>query len=109
MIYKKTTYSSIVGKKEIVELANKKDGQWIIYNKKKPAYHVDCYDFFTESNLKLNDLIFDRRLSIDEIVKELNKKNNLELSVVRPRFFETKKSYETVELNLEPLPLEWVS
>ena len=107
--YKITTYQSLIGKKEIVELVGETYGQWIIYDHKKPTYHVDCFNFDYESNQILNHLLLNQQKSIEEVVKRINKEKNTKLSIKKPMFYEIETSYKLKELDLEPLPLEWVN
>ena len=80
MRYKITTYRTLTGTKEILEFSKRKTGQWIVYQNDKPTYLVDCFDFKEESNLIMNNLILSER-----------------------------KSIEPKELELQPLPEEWLS
>ena len=107
MKYKLTTYRTITGTKEILEIPKKKSTQWIIYQNDEPKYFVDCFDFKTESNLIMNNLILSERKSIDEVIKKIRKKNKIKLSLPKTPIFEFEVKSEIKELELEPLPEEW--
>lgn len=74
MKYKLTTYRTLTGTKDILEIPKKKSGQWIIYQNDEPTYFVDCFDFKKESNLIMNNLILSERKTIDEVIKRIRKK-----------------------------------
>ncbi len=109
MKYKLTTYKTLTGNKEILELTEDAYGQWIIYQNKKPKFHVNCFDFKNESNQILNSLLLAQQKTIKEILSSINKKNNTNLSIEKAPMLEIKVDSKLKELNLEPLPLEWVS
>lgn len=105
--YKLITYRTLTGTKKILKISKKKSGQWIIYQNDEPTYLVDCFDFKTESNLKMNNLILSERKSIDEVIKKIRKKNKINLSIPKTPLFEIEVKSEIKELQLEPLPEDW--
>jgi hypothetical protein len=109
MKYKLTKYKTLTGNKEILELTEDAYGQWIIYQNKQPMYHINCFDFDTKSNQILNGMLLAQQKSIDEVLGIINRKNRTNLSIEKAPFLEIKVDSTIKELNLEPLPLEWVS
>ena len=109
MKYKLTKYKTLTGNKEILELTENAYGQWIIYQNKKPMYHINCFDFKTESNQVLNSLLLAQQKSIGEVLNSINKKNKTKLSIEKAPLLEIKVDSQIKEYNLEPLPLEWVN
>lgn len=109
MKYKLTTYKTLKGNKEILELTENTYGQWIIYQDNKPMYHVDCFDFENKSNRILNGFLLLDQQTMDQILKNINKKNNIKLSIVKAPILKKEVTSKFTELELEPLPLEWVS
>ena len=109
MKYRLTKYRTITGTKEILKLEEKAYGQWIIYQNKKPRFHVDCFDFKSESNQILNGLLLAQQKSIDEVISFINRKNKLNLSIEKAPLLEIKVASTEKELSLDPLPLEWVN
>ncbi|MEQ6122674.1 hypothetical protein AAON49_00570 [Pseudotenacibaculum sp. MALMAid0570] len=109
MKYKLTRYKTLTGNKEILELTEDAYGQWIIYQNKKPRFHVNCFDFENESNQILNNLLLAKQKSMKEILKIINKERKTNLSIEKAPVLEVKVSSTIKELNLEPLPLEWIS
>lgn len=108
MKFKLTTYRTLVGTKDVLEIPKKKSGQWIIYQNNKPKYFVDCFDFKEESNLIMNNLILSEKNTIDDVIKRIKKKKNINLSLAKPPIFEIKVKSEVRELELAPLPEEWI-
>lgn len=109
MKYKLTKYKTLTGNKEILELTEDAYGQWIIYQNKQPMFHVNCFDFNTESNQILNGMLLTQQKPIDEVLSMINKRNRTNLSIEKAPFLEIKVDSRIKELNLEPLPVEWVS
>lgn len=106
--FKLTTYRTITGSKDILEIPKKKSGQWIIYQNEKPSFFVDCFDFKEESNLILNNLILSERKTIEEVLKKIKKEKNIRLSVQKPPIVEIEVKSEIKEVDLQPLPEEWL-
>lgn len=109
MKYKLTKYKTLTGNKEILELTEDAYGQWIIYQNKIPMFHINCFDFKNESNQILNGMLLSQQKSINEVLSMINKRNRTNLSIEKAPFLEIKVDSKIEELNLEPLPLEWVS
>ena len=107
MKYKLTTYRTLTGTKEVLEIQKKKSGQWIIYQNDEPTYFVDCFDFKQESNLIMNNLILSERKSIDKVIKDIRKKKNVKISLPKAPIFEIEVKSEIKELELAPLPEDW--
>lgn len=106
----KTTYLTFSGKKEIIEIPNKKPSQWIIHEDNNPKYYVDMYDLSIEANSMMNSLVLCGKRSIEEVLKHLNKKNNTNLSVstISKIGIYRKLNAEIVEMQLESLPEKWL-
>jgi len=109
MKYKLTKYKTFTGKKEIVEIIENAYGQWIIYQNKKPRFHVNCFDLKTESNQILNGMLLAQQKPMSEVLDIINNKNRLNLSIEKAPLLEIKVNSELAELDLDPLPLEWLN
>jgi hypothetical protein len=111
MMFLETTYKTLTGTKEIIEPLDKKNTKWVIYKDNKPAYFVDFYDLEIESNAMMNSLVLCAKRSIEDALDLINKKNNINLSV--PKFsrfsFKRKIKSKKIELDLEPIPEEWLA
>ncbi|NVK53213.1 MAG: hypothetical protein HWD85_09780 [Flavobacteriaceae bacterium] len=108
MKFKLTTYKTLVGTKDVLEIPKKKSGQWIIYQNDKPAYFVDCFDFKEESNLIMNHLILSGGKTINQVINNIKRKKNISLSLPKKPFLEIEVKSEEKELQLKPLPEEWL-
>ena len=109
MKYKLTRYKTLTGNKEIVELIKKTYGQWIIYQNKIPKFHVDCFDLKTESNQILNGMLLAQQKPMSRVLEMINRKNNTNLSIEKAPLLEIKIESKIKELNLKPLPVEWLN
>lgn len=107
--YKVTTYRTLTGTKDILELPTKKTGQWIVYQNNKPEYHVDCFDFKKESNLKLNNLILSEQKTISEVVRNIRKKKKINLSLPTVPILKIMVKTGYQDFDLKPFPEEWLS
>ncbi|MFK8059167.1 MAG: hypothetical protein AB8B78_03655 [Polaribacter sp.] len=106
-----TTYRTLSGKKEIIEIPNKKDSEWVIYQDGKPKYYTDFFDLQIESNAMMNSLVLCTKRSLDEVLELINKRNNINLSVPKISRLGYKKKIKSVEtkINLEPIPEKWLA
>lgn len=106
----KTTYLTFSGKKEIIEIPNKKPSQWIIHEDNIPKYYVDMYDLAVESNSMMNSLVLCGKRTMNETLKLINNKNNINLyikTISKIGIFK-KLNSEIIEMQLEPLPEKWL-
>lgn len=108
MTFKLTTYKTLTGEKKIARYEEKVSGKWIIYENKVPTYFIDCFDLQNKSGLLLNDLLFSEKKTIKQIIGEINKKYQKNLSIEKPPFFEIIKETTKEELDLKVLPSEWL-
>ena len=110
MIFLETTYKTFGGTIKIIAVRGKRDTQWVIYKDNKPAYFVDCFDLEKESNCMMNSLVLCAKRSIGETLELINKKNNINLSLPKISRLAFKKKIKTklIELDLEPIPEEWL-
>ncbi len=109
MKYKRTKYKTLTGKKEILELTEDAYGQWIVYQNKKPMFHINCFDFENESNQILNGWLLAKQKTINEVLNDINRKNNTNLSIEKAPIFHREIESKIEELKLKPLPLDWVN
>lgn len=109
MTLKHTVYRTLTGTKEIVELPKKVNAQWVIYKDDKPTYHVDCFDLQTESNVIMNSRVLCNQKPIEEVLKRINKENNINLSIKKAPLIEIEVKSELKEFDLQPLPVEWLN
>ena len=106
-----STYRTLSGVKTIVEIPKRKPTQWIIWQDNKPKFYVDLYDLSIESNAMMNSLVLCAKSSILEVLKELNKRNNINLSIpkISRLGIQKKESSKKIEMDLQSLPEEWLA
>ncbi len=109
MTFKLTTYKTLKGTKEILQLKKKKSTEAIVYKDNTPSYFVDCFDLKTESNVLMNSLVLCKQRNINDVILEIGKKNNVNLSVKEAPFFSIEKSTVDTEMELPPLPEDWLN
>ncbi len=109
MKFNLTTYKTLTGKKEIVELIKRKSTQAVIYKDDVASFFVDCFDLETEANVLMNSLVLCQEQSMRDVIEKIASKNNVALSVKEAPIFSIKSSFKTIELDLPPLPEEWLN
>ncbi|MBU3011179.1 hypothetical protein KO506_07175 [Polaribacter vadi] len=104
------TYRTLSGTKKVLKIPKRKSSQWIIYQDNKPKYYVDLYDLSNESNSMMNSLVLCAKRSMNEVLKMINKKHNINLSTKNfsSLAFAKKKESKVININLELLPEEWL-
>jgi len=111
MTFLATTYRTLSGKKEIIEVPGKKNTRWVIYQDGKPKFYTDFYDLNIEANAMMNSLVLCTKRNIREVLELINKRNNINLSIPkisRLGYYKEIKSVE-IELDLETLPEKWLA
>lgn len=107
----KSTYRTLSGVKEVVEIDKRDNTQWIIYQNDTPKYIVDLYDLSIESNAMMNSLVLCAKRSIEDALELINKKNNIKLTIpkISKIGFQVKLKSEDIKLHLEPIPEKWLA
>ena len=95
-----------MGVKEVLEFVENDYGQWIVYQDNKPKFHIDCFDYSSESNRLLNDWILSKQRSVDQVLNSINRRNHINLPLKNTPLFVLKAESKTTEISLKPLPLE---
>ena len=111
MNFRVSTYRTFSGIKEIIEVPKNNGAKWVIYQDDKPTFFVDLFDLSIESNSMMNSLVLCARRNIEDVLKLVNKRNNINLSIpkISSLLFKIKLKSEIMELHLEPIPEEWLS
>ena len=109
MQFNLTTYKTLTGKKEIIEVKRERSSQAVIYKDDEPTYFVDCYDLHTEVNVLMNSLVLCQKKCIKSVVKNIGEKNNVNIYIKNTPLFTIGSTSETIELDLPPLPEEWLN
>ena len=108
MTYKLTTYKTLTGNREILEIINKKNTEWIVYQKDKPTYYIDCFDIETEANMLMNNMVICEQQSIKDVLAKISKEQQVKLSLKKPPFVGIKIKTEIKTKTLPPLPEQWL-
>ncbi|MEQ6124509.1 hypothetical protein AAON49_09930 [Pseudotenacibaculum sp. MALMAid0570] len=109
MTIKQTTYRTLIGVKEIVDFPKKQYAQWIVYLDNKPKYHINCFDQKAESNIILNGLVLSAQKAIEDILRDINKRQRINLSIKRAPLIQIPIKTEIKDLELKPLPIQWLN
>jgi hypothetical protein len=80
----------------------------LIYQDNKPAYFEDFYNLQTESNAMINILFLCTGNPIDNVLRAINKRYNINLSIpiISIIGFYRKIKSESITLDLQPIPLK---
>ena len=110
MNFRVSTYRTFSGIKEIVEVPKNNGAKWVIYQDDKPTFFVDLFDLSIESNSMMNSLVLCAKINIEDVLKLVNKRNNINLSIpkISSLIFKIKLKSEIMELDLVPLPEKWL-
>jgi hypothetical protein len=106
-----STYRTFSGVKKVIEIPKRKPTQWIIYQDNKPKFFVDLYDLSIESNAMMNSLVLCAKKSIRDVLKAINKRNDINLSIVKVSKLGLKQKLksEPKNIHLDPLPENWLA
>lgn len=77
--YRVTTFLTLFGKKELVELPDSSYGEWVVYENGFPKYYINCFNSYSESNQIILRLLSDKAESIQSILNKINRKKGLKL------------------------------
>lgn len=109
MRYKLTTYKTLTGQRQILELPKKKNSKAIIYKDDQPSFYVDCFDLQTESNVIMNSLVLCQQQSMQSVIKQIADKHKINLSIKKAPTFAIEIRNEIKDIELPPLPEEWLN
>lgn len=109
MMFKLTTYKTLTGETKILETEPKKSTTAVVYQDDKPAYWVDCFDLQTEANVEMNYLVLCQQKSMKSVIQEIAQKQNVNLYIKEAPLFSIKRASVETEMELPPLPLNWVN
>ena len=108
MKYRITTFKTLTGKLDFIDLGDHAYGEWVIYESKIPKFHVDCFRENSRSDSLINELIKNHGWTIERILNRINVMEGRKLEFVKRPLIEIEDSSELRELQLGPLPLEWI-
>lgn len=108
MKYRIDTYKTLTKTINYVDLGMFAYGEWIIYEKKTPKYHISCFRENSESDLIIKNLLESKNFTIESIIKYVNQKFNKKLNFGRRPLIGLKIKSELTELELMPIPIELI-
>ena len=106
--YRIHTYKTLSKTIKYIDLGMSAYGEWIVYEKKTPKYHISFFGENSESDLIIRNLIEIKKLTIESIINNINQKFNKKLELEKKPFFSIKTKSELVELELNPIPIELI-
>ena len=106
--YSFVTYLTITGTRQHIELPDQTYGEWIVYERGKPKYHIDCFGSQSASNVLIKHLIQSKRMSIEDMLTEINKAKGSCLSLGKKPMVRIVLKRTQKKLQLDPLPVAWV-
>ena len=102
------SYYTLTGIRKFINIVDFSYGEWIIYDNKIPKYHIVVFENEGPSNALINELLRSKKETVESILGKINKSRNTKLSLGNRPFCEFVKKSEHIELDLIPLPYEWV-
>ncbi len=106
--YLQVSYYTLTGIRKFIDIGDFSYGEWIIYDNKIPKYHIVTFDNEGPSNTLIDELLRSKKESIESLLEKISKSQNKKLSLGNRPFCEFIKKSEHIELDLIPLPYEWV-
>jgi hypothetical protein len=106
--YREVSYYTLSGIRKFIDLGDQSYGEWIVCENNVPKYHIIAFQGNGESNALIANLISAKNESIETIMEKISKNQHIKLSFQGRPYFEFVKKSELVELDLVPLPCEWV-
>ena len=108
MKYRITTFKTLAGNLDFVDLGDHAYGEWVIYENKIPKFHVDCFRENSRSDSMIKELIESHDWTIEKIIDRINVLEGRKLGFGKRPLIEIEDSSELRELDLGPLPVEWI-
>jgi len=108
VLYRTSTYQTLNGSVQIIELPDATYGEWIIYNKDKPEFFVNVFSN-SISDVQIRLLIESHSETIETILNKINKKQGTHLTLGKAPLLGKLKSSELIEWDLEPILINWIN
>jgi len=107
MKYLQLSFYTLTGVKKIIDLGDFSWAEWIVYDNKVPKYHINLYTELS-SDMMINSIINKKENTIEGIIENINSRYGTKLSLITRPLIVIVKKEELIELDLVPLPEEWV-
>jgi hypothetical protein len=95
------------GIKKVIDLGDFSYGDWVVYEGSTPKYFVDVHTE-NKSDMIINSLINKGVETIDSIISKINIEQGTKLHFADMPLFRLIKKEELIELDLPPLPVDWL-
>ncbi|MBD1384951.1 hypothetical protein IDJ75_06650 [Mucilaginibacter rigui] len=105
--YLLVSFYTLTGIRKVIDLGDFSYGEWVIYEDKSPVYLVNLHTE-NEPDMIINSLLNKGIETIESIVSKINIKQGTNLSLANMPVIRLIKSEEQVELDLPPLPIDWL-
>jgi len=105
--YLQVSFYTWRGIKTVIDLGDFSYGEWIVYDGGVPKYLVDLQTE-NESDMIINSLINKGIETIESILSKVSIKHGVKLNLSMMPFIRLIKKEELVELDLSPLPVDWL-
>ncbi|MEQ9220294.1 MAG: hypothetical protein RLO17_19735 [Cyclobacteriaceae bacterium] len=79
MKYRINTYLTLSGTKEVISLPNSTYGEWVVLLNELPNYHINVFDTTSKSDAIIRGLIESGEMTIENIISEIAKRENIAL------------------------------
>lgn len=108
MKYRITTTKTLTSKREFVDLGSQSYGEWVVYEKEIPKFHISCFRENSKSDFIIKELLESGEWTIETIIDRISEMNEIALTLDNRPLVKLQTTNELRDLNLNPLPIEWL-
>ncbi len=108
MKYRIRTYKTLTGKRDFVDLGGQSYGEWVVYEKEIPKFHISCFSENSKSDLIIKELIESGKWTIEAIIDRINESYETALTLDNRPVIKFQIASELRDLDLTPLPTKWM-
>ena len=108
MKYRIRTYKTLTGKRDFVDLGGQSYGEWVVYEKEIPKFHISCFSENSKSDLIIKELIESSKWTIEAIIDRINESYETALTLDNRPVIKFQIASELRDLDLTPLPTKWM-
>tara|TARA_B100000965_G_scaffold380370_1_gene376868 strand:+ start:891 stop:1256 length:366 start_codon:yes stop_codon:yes gene_type:complete len=108
MKYRIATYWTLTGKREFVDLGGQSYGEWIVYEKEIPKFHISCFSENSKSDFIIKELLEGYKWTIETIIDRINESHETALTLDNRPLIKIQTTSEFRDLELTPLPIKLI-
>lgn len=108
MKYLVRTFKTLTGDQVLIDLGDQAYGEWIVYENNAPKFHASCFKESSKSDSLLRDLIENDKWTFEALLARINHLEQKKLSLGKHPLIEIEVTSELKEIELEPIPVEWL-